>query len=53
MKSPETHETENHDAGADDKKSYLGIRPESPESDGHHDKDHDQLGRHAGIRRRK
>ena len=53
MKGPETHETENHDAGADDKKSYLGIRPESPESDGHHDKDHDQLGRHAGVRRRK
>ena len=53
MKRPETHQTENHDAGTDDKKSYLGIRPESPESNGDHDKDHGQLGRHAGIRRRK
>ncbi len=53
MESPEAHETENHNPGTDHKKSYLGIRPESPESNGQHTKHHGQLGRYAGIGGRK
>ena len=49
MESPETHQAEDHQTRTDHKKSYLRVRPESPQGGGQDQTHHSELDKDAGV----
>ncbi len=49
MESPGTHQAEDHQTRTDHKKSYLGVRPESPQGGGQDQTHHSELDKDAGV----